>query len=138
MAITTTRLVGFLNGGQWNKDTRKWEIGKFKAGENFGIKLSYGVSKKDKNSGERIYGQSIPVTLWLDNKEQFADVVKKIENMVVIEGYFTPSNYEKEGKEIKGNQFNCNYSGLFVETEYSGGGSKAPATSEISVDDLPF
>ena len=112
-----SRLCGFLSGGKWDKDSRKFVVGKFKAGDKFGLNLAMGVSSK--KGDKRVYGQSIPVTMFLDNKEDFDKVINIIENgMVVVEGYFQANNYEKDGKEVRGNQFVCGFKDLYKADEY--------------------
>ncbi len=140
MVKVQSRLVGFVSGGKWDKDSRKFVIGKFKAGNGFGLNLAVGVSKK-KDSG-REYGASIPVTMWLDNKEQFPQVEKLMEGMCILEGYFTPNNYEKDGKTIKGNQFNCSFKDFFSADSYNSNDipkqeTQMPST-EVSEDEIPF
>ncbi len=138
MVKVQSRLVGFVNGGKWNKDTRKFEIGKFKAGDGFGLNLALSVSKKKDDSRE--YGASVPITMWLDNKEQFPQVEKLLAGMVVLEGYFSPNNYEKDGKTIKGMQFNCSFKDMSSADSYNGGSAteSAPAVAEIDEQDVPF
>ena len=129
-----------MSGSEYNKESRKWtpkKIGSSGAG------FKFSTSSKIKDSEKYEYGLDIQVVVWnIKDRQDVLDIMKKCESgMVVAEGYYKANNYtNKEGVLVKGMQFNCNAEDISTKDSYikNNGGSKAPATSEISVDDLPF
>jgi hypothetical protein len=137
MKKVNSRLVGFVSGGKWSKEERKFVVGKFKAGDKFGLSLALSVSKK-KGEG-REYGLPVPITVFAETMEEGKKVLELIDGgMVVLEGYFSPNNYEKEGKTIRGNQFNCSAKDICSVDDYDGGTVDEPTEAPVEEDENPW
>lgn len=112
-----TALCGYFNGSQWDADKRKNVVKKGKVGDKFTLGYSLSISKG--KGDDKVYGLGIPVTIWIEDKDKAPALMEKISSgKIVMEGYFSPNNWEKEGKQIKGHQFNVDSKNIFTEDEY--------------------
>ena len=113
MSIT---INGYFKGTSYNKDTKKFEIKRLGTPEAGAILCGLNVSGKDKD-GTKTFGKPIDVKVNIKDANEAKRVYGLIasgESMCVCEGFFVPSNWtDKEGKEIKGNQFLVNDSTTF-------------------------
>ena len=127
------KLDGFVQGTAWNEKTRKFEVRKLGTAESGAILLGLGVSGKDKE-GNRIYGKPIDIKINIKGQDEATRVMKLIGDNVLVEfeGFFTPNNWEKDGKEFKGNQFLVYDSSTFVAKP---NGYSKPADDD---DVIPF
>lgn len=124
-----SRLVGFVRGGVYNKDTKKFEIKRLSLGDKIALGLSFSTTKKNKD-GSRVYGSEIPVLMWINDKSEFTKVEEAIKELITLEGYFQANNYEKDGKEIKGLQFVTDISKMNIKASASGKASAPEPTEE--------
>lgn len=142
MAGYSNTLVGFGKGNFWNEASKSFEIKKIKAGDWLAVGFGINVSSKDKE-GNRVYGKPVDVIMTLNGKDDLDKI--DFDSPMVLEGFYVPNNWtNKEGKEIKGNQFKCTIDGYKKITmdELTGKGNPVkpadkPADS-LSDDELPW
>jgi hypothetical protein len=101
-------IQGYMNGTSWNKDTRKFDIKKLGTSDNGAILCGLSVNGKDKDSN-KVYGKPVDIKIQIKSSDEGKRVYGLISSgadMLQAEGFFVPNNYnDKEGKEVKGNQF---------------------------------
>lgn len=96
-------------GGSWDNTSKSFKIkrGKTKNDKKYQV-FTVKVSSKDKDSGKYTNGKDIDVMLFGETKVEEGQLIGLI-------GRFTPNNYDnKEGKEVRGNQFMAFEEGIFT------------------------
>lgn len=111
-----TRLVGFFGGGQWNKETKSFDIKKniSKSG-NLSLGLQYKVSSKDMD-GNKVYN-GIKVKLMLSDKSEYDAVVKMMEDRCTLEGFFSAVQFEGSDGTVKYIEFVGKFQDFSVSTD---------------------
>lgn len=93
----TNKIVGYVSG-VWNGSKFEIKKGTSRNGKKFAI-AQIQVSEKDDN-GNWTTGSPIKFVIFGDDAD---NVIEK--QRITITGYFRPNNYQKDGKEVRGNEF---------------------------------
>ena len=127
-------LNGYFKGTFWNKDSKKFEIKKLGTAEAGAILCGLNVSGKTKE-GDKTFGKPVDVKINIKSPAEGKRVYGLIasgESMCECDGFFVPANWtDKEGKEVKGNQFLVNDSTTFKKYD----GVSAPKKESATVED---
>jgi hypothetical protein len=101
-------ITGYFGGTMWNESTRKFDIKTLGEKDNGAILCGLNVSSKDKD-GNRVYGKPVDVKINIksaDEGKRVYELIASGDSMLSMEGFFVANNWtNKEGKEIKGNQY---------------------------------
>lgn len=140
MAVT---LDGFVQGTVWDSESRTFGLRTFGSAEAGAILFSIGVSGQDKD-GKKQYA-SIDGKVNIKDPKEAVRVKSLIENnkLCQFDGFFTPNNYMKDGREIKKVQFLVSDSTTFIEKEVGTNKAvstpkKEPKQQEMGWDEIPF
>jgi len=134
-------LNGYFKGNSWNDNAKKFEVKTIGTPESGAILCGLNISGKDKE-GNKVYGKPLDVKINVKSKAEAIRVKGLIvasESMFKCDGFFVPNNWtNKEGKEIKGNQFLVADSTTFVATTPQSSQVSKPAEIEIADETMPF
>jgi hypothetical protein len=101
-------ITGYFGGTMWNESTRKFDIKTLGEKDNGAILCGLNVSSKDKD-GNRVYGKPVDVKINIksaDEGKRVYELIASGDSMLSMEGFFVANNWtNKEGKEIRGNQY---------------------------------
>ena len=131
---------GYMKGTNYDNGT--WSVKTLGTADNGAVLCGLNVSGKDKE-GNRVYGKSIDVKINVKSRDEAMRVKGLItagDSMFSCDGFFVPNNWtNKEGKEIKGNQFLVTDSTTFVPFDGQVKPKAKPAPeADITEEELPF
>ena len=118
-------------GGVWSAQDKKFVIkrGKTKNDKKYQV-FSVKVASKDKDSGTWTNGKDIEVMLYGETK------VEEGQDIGLL-GKFQPNNWEKDGKEMRGNQFIAFEDGIFTPDSWDSN-TENPEPEEEEPDEMPW
>ena len=130
---------GYFNGTLWNDETRSFDIKTLGEKDNGAILCGLNVSGKDRD-GNKVYGKSVDVKINIKSAEEGQRVYQLISSgssMLSMDGFFVPNNYtNKDGVNVKGNQFLVNDSSTVVEATANAPKPKAEAPKKSVPNDV--